>query len=52
MKQSVLAYKVNSDCEIVIGEDCSTDGTRAIVADFARRYPDRIRPILRGFTFN
>jgi glycosyltransferase involved in cell wall biosynthesis len=44
--ESVLAQKVNFDCEIVIGEDCSTDGTRAIVEDFARRYPDRIRPIL------
>jgi glycosyltransferase involved in cell wall biosynthesis len=45
--ESALAQKVNFDCEIVIGEDCSTDGTRAIVADFARRNPDRIRPILR-----
>jgi glycosyltransferase involved in cell wall biosynthesis len=43
--ESVLAQKVNFDYEIVIGEDCSTDGTRAIVEDFARRYPDRIRPI-------
>jgi glycosyltransferase involved in cell wall biosynthesis len=43
---SVLAQRVNFDYEIVIGEDCSTDGTRAIVEDFARRYADRIRPIL------
>jgi glycosyltransferase involved in cell wall biosynthesis len=45
--ESALAQKVNFDYEIVIGEDCSTDGTRAIVADFARRHPGRIRPILR-----
>ena len=44
---SVLAQRTNFDYEIVIGEDCSTDGTRAIVEDFALRYPDRIRPILR-----
>jgi glycosyltransferase involved in cell wall biosynthesis len=45
--ESALAQKMNFDYEIVIGEDCSTDGTRAIVVDFARRYPDHIRPILR-----
>jgi glycosyltransferase involved in cell wall biosynthesis len=44
---SVLAQKVNFDFEIVIGEDCSTDGTREIVRDFHRRYPDRIALILR-----
>jgi glycosyltransferase involved in cell wall biosynthesis len=40
--ESVLAQKVNFDYEIVIGEDCSTDGTRAVILDFQRRYPDRI----------
>ena len=45
--ESVLAQKVNFDFEIVIGEDCSTDGTRAIVMDYQRRYPDRIVSILR-----
>jgi glycosyltransferase involved in cell wall biosynthesis len=45
--ESALAQKVNFPYEIVIGEDCSTDGTRAIVADFARRYPGKIRPLFR-----
>ena len=45
--ESVLAQKVNFDFEIVIGEDCSTDGTRTVVTDFHRRYPDRIVLILR-----
>jgi glycosyltransferase involved in cell wall biosynthesis len=45
--ESVLAQRVNFDYEIVIGEDCSTDGTRAVVMDFHRRYPDRIVLILR-----
>jgi glycosyltransferase involved in cell wall biosynthesis len=45
--ESVLAQRVNFDYEIVIGEDCSTDGTRAVVMDFHRRYPDRIVPLLR-----
>jgi glycosyltransferase involved in cell wall biosynthesis len=40
--ESVLAQTVNFDYELVIGEDCSTDGTRRVVLDFQRRYPDRI----------
>jgi glycosyltransferase involved in cell wall biosynthesis len=39
---SVLAQKVNFDFEIVIGEDCSTDGTRDILSNFQRQYPTRI----------
>jgi glycosyltransferase involved in cell wall biosynthesis len=45
--ESVLAQKVNFEYEIVVGEDCSTDGTRAIVTDLSRRYPSRIVPLLR-----
>jgi glycosyltransferase involved in cell wall biosynthesis len=45
--ESVLAQQVNFDYEIVVGEDCSTDGTREILRDFCRRYPKRIVPLLR-----
>jgi glycosyltransferase involved in cell wall biosynthesis len=45
---SVLTQRVNFDYEIVVGDDCSTDGTRAIIVDFCRRYPDRIVPRLRN----
>src|ERR1700676_449892 len=45
--ESILAQKVNFDYELVIGEDCSTDGTRAVILDFHRRYPSRIVPLLR-----
>lgn len=45
--ESVLAQKMNFDYEIVIGEDCSTDGTRAVLEDLHRRYPDRIKLLLR-----
>jgi glycosyltransferase involved in cell wall biosynthesis len=45
--ESILAQRVNFDYEIVIGEDLSTDNTRAIVLDFARRYPERIRTLSR-----
>jgi glycosyltransferase involved in cell wall biosynthesis len=44
---SVLAQETTFDYEIVIGEDRSTDDTRAIVCDFAARHPTRIRPLFR-----
>lgn len=45
--ESVLAQKVGFEYEIVIGDDCSTDGTGAIVSDFSRRYPNRIVALQR-----
>jgi len=42
---SVLAQQTDFVFEIVIGEDCSTDGTREIVAGYAERYPGLIRLI-------
>jgi glycosyltransferase involved in cell wall biosynthesis len=44
---SVLAQRVDFDYELVIGEDRSTDRTREIILEYAARWPDRIRPILR-----
>ena len=43
--ECVLAQKTNFPFELVIGEDCSTDGTREIAFDYAKRYPDVIRVI-------
>ena len=42
--ESVLAQR-GVDFELVISEDCSTDGTRAIVDAYAARHPERIRVI-------
>lgn len=44
--ESVLMQEVNFNYEIVIGEDCSTDGTRDIVLSFQENYPDKIRVLL------
>jgi len=44
---SVLAQQTDFSWEQIIGEDGSTDGTRFIVQEYQRRYPDRIKPILR-----
>lgn len=43
---SVLAQKTSFDYEIVVGEDCSSDGTRKILLDYRERYPERIRVLL------
>lgn len=42
---SILCQKCHLPFEIVIGEDCSTDGTSDICKDYAQRYPDQIRLI-------
>lgn len=43
----VLAQQTDFDIEHIIGDDCSTDGTRAVVEHFWRQRPDVINPILR-----
>ena len=42
---SILCQKCHLPFEIVIGEDCSTDGTGDICKDYATRYPEQIRLI-------
>lgn len=44
--EGVLAQKTTFPIELVIGEDCSTDGTREIVFEYQGRYPDLIRLII------
>src|SRR5256885_17089820 len=44
---SVLAQQTSFPFEIVIGEDCSTDGTRGIVQRLVAENPDKIRAICR-----
>lgn len=43
---SVLMQEVHFDYEIVIGEDCSTDGTRKILLEYQQKHPERIRLLL------
>lgn len=41
--ESALAQKTDFDFEILIHDDCSTDGTLKIAEDYARRFPCKIR---------
>ena len=44
---SALMQVTDFPYEIVVGEDASTDRTRAIVVELARRHPETIRVLLR-----
>lgn len=44
--ESVLVQRGAAPFEIVIADDCSTDGTRAIVEEYARSRPDLFRLVL------
>lgn len=43
--EGVLQQKTAFPFELVIGEDCSTDGTREIVFEYQKKHPDIIRVI-------
>ena len=44
--ESVLMQETNFPIELVIGEDCSTDGTREIVRWYAALYPETVCALL------
>ncbi len=45
--EGFLMQKVSFPIEILINDDASTDGTAAIVREYAQKYPDLIRPFFQ-----
>jgi len=43
--ESALSQETDFDFEIVLSDDCSTDGTKDICIDYKGKYPDKIRLI-------
>lgn len=44
--EGVLMQKTNFPWEVVIVDDCSTDGTRAVIRRYWEKWPNRIRVLL------
>jgi glycosyltransferase involved in cell wall biosynthesis len=42
----ILAQRTDFSYEIIVSEDCSTDGTREVVVEYQQRRPNRIRLLL------
>lgn len=53
---SIVMQKTSFQIEILVGEDCSTDGTRGILKEYESRYPELFRMFYRdknlGATLN
>ncbi|HSX31633.1 MAG TPA: glycosyltransferase [Candidatus Saccharimonadales bacterium] len=44
---NILAQEVNFEWQLIVADDCSTDGTRDILLDYKKRFPERIHLILQ-----
>ena len=44
---SFLMQKTDFPFEVIVGEDCSSDRTTEIVRQYARNYPDIIKPVFQ-----
>lgn len=40
-----ITQKTDFPYEVIIGDDCSTDGTTEIIAEYVKKYPNIIKPI-------
>lgn len=46
--QSIVDQQTDFSFEVVVGDDCSTDGTRAVIQEFVAKYPGVIKPVFHA----
>lgn len=44
--ESAVNQVTDFEYEILVGDDLSTDGTREVILEYQRRYPDKVVPVL------
>ena len=47
----IFNQKTNFDFEIIVGEDCSTDGSRKILQEYEEKHPNRMQVLYREKNF-
>ncbi len=44
--ESALNQVTDFEYEILVGDDCSTDGAREVILDYQKRFPDKVKAVL------
>ena len=47
--EGFVTQKTNFPFEVIIGDDCSTDGAKKIIEEYASKYPNIIKPIYHDY---
>jgi glycosyltransferase involved in cell wall biosynthesis len=45
--ESIVTQQTNFPFEVIVGDDCSTDGTVEVIKQYATKYPELIKPIFQ-----
>lgn len=48
---SILSQQHSYSYEIIVGDDCSTDNTRAVISEYVKKYPEIIKPLYNEKNF-
>jgi glycosyltransferase involved in cell wall biosynthesis len=48
--ESIIDQKTNFEFEIIVGNDCSPDGTDKILAEIANAHPNKVRVVSHAKT--